>query len=144
MWLSVAFPTCPQCGENSNKCFHRNCPAGAKEPMEINADTAHVRCPSCKKEWHIMDSNYFCSCDYVFSADDVSIEVNAIVANAKLIAQEIKRATETQKRINAITNSEIEITVKHTIRKTFGDKLWETIKSVLPAIVTAVRAWLNI
>ncbi len=112
--------------------------------MEINTDTSYVRCPSCKKEWHIMSSNYFCSCDYVFSAEDVSIEVNAIVANAKLIAQEIKRASETQKRIAAITNSDIEIRVEHTIRKTFGEKLWETIKGVLPAIVATVKAWLNI
>lgn len=144
MWLSVAFPTCPSCMKNSNKCYHRNCPSGGKEPMEINPDTSFVCCPSCGKSWHIKESSYYCSCNYVFSAEDVSVEVDAIVANARLIAQEMKRNAETQKRISSMTTTEIEIKAEKTIRKTFGDKLWETLKNALPAIVAAIKACLNI
>lgn len=144
MWLSVAFPTCPSCTKNANKCYHKNCPKGAKHPMEINPDTSFVRCPSCNKEWYIMDSNYYCSCGHAFTANDVSIEVNAIVANARLIAQEMRRNAATRSRINNLTNNDIETRTESTIRKTFGDKVWNIIKGSLPAIVETIKIWLGI
>lgn len=145
MWLSVAFPTCPSCRNNSNKCYHKTCPQGGKIPMEINPDTAHVRCPSCGKSWHIKESNYYCNtCNYRFSAEDVRIEIDAIVANAKLIAQEMKRIANTRERINTMTYHDIENIAKSTIKKTFGEKLWEIIKKSIPAIVETIKAWLGI
>lgn len=143
MWLSVAFPTCPSCMKNSNKCYHRNCPEGAKEPMEIDPESSFVHCPSCDKSWNIKESSYYCSCGYVFSADDVSIELDAIVANARLIVQEMKRAAETQKRINDMTTADIEVKAEQTIKKTFGEKLWESLKGLLPTIVLAIKTWLQ-
>lgn len=112
--------------------------------MEINPDTSFVRCPSCEKSWNIKESNYYCSCEYVFSAEDVSIEIDAIVANARLIAQEIRRSAETQRRIRVMTESDIGVEAEKTIKHTFGEKIWETLKGLLPAIVAAVRAWLGI
>ncbi len=112
--------------------------------MEINPDSSFVKCPSCGKSWHIKESSYYCSCGYVFSADDVSVEVDAIVANAKLIAQELKRNYDTKKRIMALTTSDIEKETEITIKKTFGEKIWNMIKNAVPAIVVAIKTWLNI
>ncbi len=144
MWLSVAFPTCPNCNKNANKCYHKNCPKGATKPMEINPDTSFVRCPSCDKTWPIKESNYYCSCDYIFTAEDVSVEIEAIVATARLIAQEIKRTSETKKRINEMTIEAIENTATTTIKKSFGEKVWSALKDALPIIVAAIRMWLKI
>lgn len=144
MWLSVAFPTCPRCRSNSNQCYHKDCRSGARKPMEIDSDTSMVRCPSCGQSWHIKESNYYCTCDYVFSAYDVEVEIDAIVANAKLIAQEIRRTAATRARINALTTRDIELKAQDTIKKTFGAKIWEALKDMLPAIVAAVKAWLGV
>ncbi len=144
MWLSVAFPTCPSCRNNSHKCYHRDCSSGGKKPMEINPDTSYVRCPSCGESWHINKSNYYCTCNYVFSANEVSDEINAIVANAKLIANELKRNAETWQRMHSITNRDIEIKTKETIKSNFGEKVWDVLKSFLPTIVEAVKKWLGL
>lgn len=144
MWLSVAFPTCPKCRNNSNECFHRNCPQGAQKPMEINPDTAYVRCPSCEKEWPISSSNYFCTCNYVFSANDVSIEIDAIVANAKLIAAEMRREYATRCRIESLTEHDIASTTEATVKKKFGEKIWMFLKRSLPIVVYVVKKWIGI
>jgi uncharacterized membrane protein len=112
--------------------------------MEINPDTKDVRCPSCGRQWYIADTTYYCTCDYIFSAKDVSIEIEAIVANARLIAQEIERAAASRSRIDALTNHAIEITAEKTIKKKFGEKIWTVVKSILPALVSVVRKWLHI
>ena len=75
--------------------------------MEINSDNSEVMCPSCGDHWPIWSSSYYCSCGYVFSATEVSVEVEAIVANAKLIANELRRSMETRNRISAITDKVI-------------------------------------
>lgn len=144
MWLSVAFPTCPRCRSNSNKCYHKDCPSGGYDPMEINSDTSYVRCPSCNRSWHIKESSYYCTCNHVFSAYDVEVEVDAIVANARLIAQEIQRTAATRQRINAMTTRDIETKARETIKKSFGEKVWAALKDMLPAIVAAVKAWLGV
>lgn len=144
MWLSVAFPTYPKCRNNSHKCYHKNCPNGATHSMEINPDNAYVRCPSCGKSWPIKESSYYCTCDYVFSANEVCDEINAIVANAKLIANEIRRSASTWNRMEKLTNNEIEIKTEKTIKSSFGEKVWTVVKNFLPAIVEAVRKWLGI
>lgn len=144
MWLSVAFPTCPKCNNNSHKCYHRNCPNGAKKPMEIDPDTSFVHCPSCDSKWEIKDSNYFCSCGYTFTATEVSDEINAIIYNAKIIANELRRTAHTISRINTLTDREIEIKTENTIKKKFGEKVWHTIKTFLPTIIVAVKNWLGI
>ena len=143
MWLSVAFPTCPSCKKNSNQCFHKNCPKSGKKPMEIDPETSRVKCPSCNSEWNIMDTNYYCSCGYIFLAKDVSVEIDAIVANARLIAQELKREAEAHQRIINMTTSAIETRAKDTIIKKFGEKIWQALKSFLPTIVVAIRKWLE-
>lgn len=144
MWISVAFPTCPSCHNNSHTCFHRNCPNGAKEPMEIDPETSYVKCPSCNKSWHIKQSNYYCSCNYVFSAEDVSVEIDAIVANAKLIARELERNIASKNRIKELTDNAIETKTKNIIKTKFGEKVWTVLKNILPTIVAVVRTWLKI
>ena len=144
MWLSVAFPTCPRCNNNANKCYHKGCPKGAKHPMEIDPDTAFVRCPTCDKKWGIKESNYFCSCGYSFSANEVSDEINAIIYNAKIIANELKRTAMTINRIHILTENEIETKAKNTIIKKFGTKVWNAIKAFLPTIFLAVKSWLDL
>ncbi len=144
MWLSVGFPTCPSCENNNNRCYHKDCPKGAKEPMQINPDTSVVQCPSCSYEWHIKDSRYYCSCGHVFSADDVIEEVDAIIINAKLIAKELRRAASTRERISSMTTRDIEIKAESTIKKSFGETLWNLIKKSIPSIVVAIKEWFNI
>ena len=144
MWLSVAFPRCPHCGDNANQCYHKDCPKGGKLPMEINSDNAYVRCPSCEREWPIKQSDYYCSCGYVFSADDVSDELNAIIINAKLIANDLKRKIETKNRIERITDTVIANTASDVIKSSFGERVWNLLKSAIPAIVQAVKGWLGI
>lgn len=112
--------------------------------MEINPENSFVRCPSCGDNWHIKASNYYCSCNYIFSADDVKEEIDAIVINAKLIAKELQRSASTWNRIESYTNREIEIKAENTIKKSFGAKVWDALKGVLPTIVKAVRAWMGI
>ena len=144
MWLSVAFPTCPKCQNNSNECYHRNCPQGAQNPMEINPETSYVKCPSCKKEWPIKASNYFCSCNYVFSAKEVSIEIDAIVANAKLIVAEMRRQDATLSRIARLTDHDIAVKAEATVKKKFGEKIWMFLKRSLPIIIDVVKTWTHI
>jgi len=92
-----------------------------------------------------MGSAYYCKhpCNYVFSANDVSVEVNAIVANARLIAAEIRRTEGTRARIESMVNREIEIKAETVIKKTFGQKVWELMKKSISAIVVAVKRWLG-
>lgn len=144
MWLDVAFPRCPSCGKNANQCYHRDCPSGGRKPMEINSDSAYVKCPSCTTSWHIRESSYYCSCGYVFSASEVSDELDAIIANAKLIANELKRSMNTRNRINNITDQVIADLAADTIKKGFGEKVWNVIKKSIPAIIQAVKGWLGL
>lgn len=142
MWMSVAFPTCPKCAKNANKCYHKNCPKGGRTPMQIDSDTSDVRCLDCGKSWKIKESEYYCSCGYVFSARDVSLELDAIISNAKLIASEIERTKLTKERIQAMTDREISRKATDTIKRIGGERVWNMIKNVLPTIVEIIKKWL--
>ena len=142
MWMSVAFPTCPRCFENANKCYHKNCPKGGKTPLEIDSDTPNVRCLDCGKSWGIKESEYYCSCGYVFSAQDVSLEIEAIIVHARLIAAEIERNKLTKERIQSMTDKEISRKATDTIKRIGDDRIWSIVKNVIPTIVTIIKKWL--
>ena len=112
--------------------------------MEIDSDTAEVKCPSCGDHWPIRSSSYYCSCGYIFSADEVSDEVNAIIYNAKLIANELRRTMDTRSRISAITDKVIADVAADTIKKGFGERVWNLLKKSIPAIIQAVKGWIGL
>ena len=98
----------------------------------------------CGHNWEIYESNYYCLCGHHFQTEDVLDEVNAIVANAKLVARELRRNAETMKRIENLTNTEISRHIEKVIKPKFGDVVWGLIKNSLGIIVSAVRKALGI
>lgn len=144
MWMSVAFPRCPKCRENGNQCFHKDCKKGGHAPLEIDTDTAQVRCPSCERSWYIRSSTYHCKCGKVFPAEEVSDELDAILVNARLIAKELKRQRDTANRIATITDNVIADIAADSIKKGFGQDYWKKFTHLIPGIVAIIKSWFGL
>ena len=151
MKVDVSFPRCPSCTNDdydNDKSYHKNCSSGGRIPLVINTDTSWIYCPSCdpryERGWRITDSVYYCAHGHTFSAAEVMDEVNAIVANAKLIANELKRTYATQQRIRDLTQTSVTNTIEMVIKKHAGQTVWNLLRRSVGAIVSAVGKWLGI
>src|SRR5829696_7145461 len=69
-WIPLPFPTCPSCRRSWVRSYHRNCYFDGE--ISINAHLKRAKCEGCDKEWPLMNTRFYCSCNYVFSASDVS------------------------------------------------------------------------
>ena len=68
-WIPFCFPKCPRCQKGWSKNSHRNCFLNGN--LLVDPCLRQVQCDSCYKEWHIMSSEFHCSCGYIFQASEI-------------------------------------------------------------------------
>lgn len=100
MKVQVSFPKCRVCRNEAPKSFHKDCPNGGGVPLEIDPQSKIIYCSKCGNNWRIYDSTYYCSCGSIFTAKQVSDEVEYVIKLSKLVADEIRymRVLENQRK----------------------------------------------
>ncbi|NET42194.1 hypothetical protein [Okeania sp. SIO2B3] len=68
-WIAFLFPKCPSCGKQWGKNYHRGCTFNGQ--LLVEPYKRQVKCESCRDNWHILDSKFYCSCGYQFYASEV-------------------------------------------------------------------------
>lgn len=85
--------------------YHKSCDSGLPIQVEIESRWAH--CPTCKHQWPVDDTIFFCSCGREFSACEVS---DALVATelirARLLSR-IESLTGAERRINELSSESL-------------------------------------
>ena len=81
-WLPFPFPECPLCGQQWAYSYHYDCPYSGQ--VEVDPDSRHVRCQSCRENWSVWDNQFICACGHTFGTGDVRAAIDDIIATAQL------------------------------------------------------------
>lgn len=68
-WIPFPFPKCPKCQKSWATNYHRDCSFNAE--LLVEPYQRQVKCSSCSQQWHILDSQFYCSCGYQFNSSEV-------------------------------------------------------------------------
>ena len=88
MNIPLPFPYCPECGNDSRYCYHAS--DDCEGLLEIDPDTEVVLCTKCQHAWNLRDSRYHCSCGNTFLAKDIEAELDELIEDCKICAEELE------------------------------------------------------
>lgn len=102
-WLPFYFPQCPSCQKSWGKNFHRNCLFNGQ--LLVEPYQRRVRCDSCNEEWHIMNSEFHCSCSYTFKASEVESALSTIQLLRQRLIQKLNEMDSFERSIKTKSES---------------------------------------
>jgi len=101
--MTFYFPKCPKCQKSWRENFHRNCLG--KGRLLVEPYKRQVICDSCRQEWHIMNSKFYCSCGYSFKASEVENAVSTTQLLRQRLIQKLNEIDSLERSIGSKSQS---------------------------------------
>lgn len=103
MYLPLPFPACASCELSWATCAHRHC--GGE--IEVEPTTRSVRCQTCRGNWNIMASVFYCSCGHSFSAVEVAEAIDGLMDTCRRLLTFIDDTSRSDTAFRARTDSSL-------------------------------------
>ena len=132
LWIPLPFPSCVRCQRSWIRTFHRNCVRSGE--IVIEPSLRQAKCVGCNSQWPVINTTFYCSCNYVFTAAEVANALSAINLLRNRLLQQVE----------AMNLSEALIKTKS--RASFQSWLTQTsieIGRILGVAVGKIRRWIE-
>lgn len=132
LWMPLPFPRCPKCGQSWVRCYHKDCYTGGEVVVEPYSREA--KCDGCGRQWAVMNTNFYCSCGYVFHSRDVENALTTAELLRQALLQQIRDMDEATLRI------------RRRSKESFTQWLYDItydLGSVAGAVVGTIKRWLD-
>lgn len=104
-WLPLPFPKCPNCQKSWSLTKHRNCKH--KGDLEVNAVREKCRCEYCTGEWNTMNTRFYCSCGYNFTANEVKNAIGKTVELRKKLISLLEEMDFDERKIEQVAKNSV-------------------------------------
>ena len=84
--------------------------------MWVDPEAELVSCERCNASWHIMESNYYCSCGNCFEASEVNDELDRMLQYCFVVAAELESMMEAERKREKMSEDSLRECVLETVR----------------------------